>query len=150
MEVEGAERDGLQGLGELELSVVVPTYNECDNVRALVYRLRRALAYVRHEIIFVDDSTDETPQVIAEQALQYPNIRMHHRHGERGLATAVLAGMVMLTRISIKVRLAWSTVAQMGFMLLECALGLYTLAALHLVGHSIYKAHAFLSASSVV
>lgn len=67
-----------------------------------------------------------------------------------GLATAVLAGMVMLTRISIKVRLAWSTVAQMGFMLLECALGLYALAALHLVGHSLYKAHAFLSASSAV
>ena len=67
-----------------------------------------------------------------------------------GLATAVLAGMVMLTRISIKVRLAWSTVAQMGFMLLECGLGLYTLAALHLIGHSLYKAHAFLSASSVV
>ncbi len=66
------------------------------------------------------------------------------------LATAVLAGMVMLTRISIKVRLAWSTVAQMGFMMLECALGLYTLAALHLVGHSLYKAHAFLSASEVV
>ncbi len=67
-----------------------------------------------------------------------------------GLATAVLAGMVMLTRISIKVRLAWSTVAQMGFMLAECALGLYSLAALHLIGHSLYKAHAFLSASSVV
>lgn len=67
-----------------------------------------------------------------------------------GLITAVLAGMVMLTRISIKVRLAWSTVAQMGFMLLECALGLYTLAALHLVGHSLYKAHAFLSASNIV
>jgi len=67
-----------------------------------------------------------------------------------GLATAMLAGMVMLTRISIKVRLAWSTVAQMGFMLLECALGLYTLAALHLIGHSLYKAHAFLSASSAV
>ena len=67
-----------------------------------------------------------------------------------GLATAVLAGMVMLTRISIKVRLAWSTVAQMGFMLVECALGLYTLAALHLIGHSLYKAHAFLGASGVV
>ena len=67
-----------------------------------------------------------------------------------GLTTAVLAGMVMLTRISIKVRLAWSTVAQMGFMLLECALGLYTLAALHLIGHSLYKAHAFLSASGAV
>lgn len=67
-----------------------------------------------------------------------------------GLGTAVLAGLVMLTRISIKVRLAWSTVAQMGFMVLECGLGLYTLAALHLLGHSLYKAHAFLSASSVV
>lgn len=67
-----------------------------------------------------------------------------------GLATALLASMVMLTRISIKVRLAWSTVAQMGFMLLECAVGLYTLAALHLIGHSLYKAHAFLSASSAV
>jgi len=67
-----------------------------------------------------------------------------------GLGTAVIAGLVMLTRISIKVRLAWSTVAQMGFMLLECGLGLYTLAALHLFGHSLYKAHAFLSASTVV
>ena len=67
-----------------------------------------------------------------------------------GLATALLAGAVMLTRVSIKVRLAWSTVAQMGFMVLECGLGLYTLAALHLVGHSLYKAHAFLSAASVV
>jgi len=67
-----------------------------------------------------------------------------------GLGTAVIAGLVMLTRISIKVRLAWSTIAQMGFMLLECGLGLYTLAALHLLGHSVYKAHAFLSASMVV
>ena len=67
-----------------------------------------------------------------------------------GLSTAVFGGMVMLTRISIKVRLAWSTVAQMGFMLLECSLGLYTLALLHLIGHSLYKAHAFLEASSVV
>lgn len=67
-----------------------------------------------------------------------------------GLATAILAGLVMLTRISIKVKLAWSTVAQMGFMVLECGLGLYTLAAMHLLGHSLYKAHAFLSASTIV
>jgi NAD(P)H-quinone oxidoreductase subunit 5 len=67
-----------------------------------------------------------------------------------GLGTAVLAGLVMLTRISIKVRLAWSTTAQMGFLVLECGLGLYTLAALHLLGHSLYKAQAFLSASTVV
>ncbi|MEB0135278.1 NADH-quinone oxidoreductase subunit L [Actimicrobium sp. CCC2.4] len=67
-----------------------------------------------------------------------------------GLVSAVLAGLVMLTRISIKVRLAWSTTAQMGFMVLECGLGLYSLAALHLIGHSLYKAHSFLSASTVV
>lgn len=67
-----------------------------------------------------------------------------------GLVTAILAGLVMLTRISIKVKLAWSTVAQMGFMVLECGLGLYTLAALHLIGHSLYKAQTFLSASAVV
>ncbi|MGY0194835.1 NADH-quinone oxidoreductase subunit L [Leptothrix sp. BB-4] len=67
-----------------------------------------------------------------------------------GLASALLAGLVMLTRISIKVRLAWSTVAQMGFMVMECGLGLYTLALLHLVGHSLYKAHAFLTASRAV
>ncbi len=67
-----------------------------------------------------------------------------------GLVTAILAGMVMLTRVSIKVRLAWSTVAKMGFMVLECGLGLYTFAALHLIVHSLYKSHAFLSASMVV
>jgi NAD(P)H-quinone oxidoreductase subunit 5 len=67
-----------------------------------------------------------------------------------GLGTAALAGLVMLTRVSIKVRLAWSTVAQMGFMLMECGLGLYTLALLHLIGHSLYKAHTFLASSSVV
>jgi len=67
-----------------------------------------------------------------------------------GLATATLAGMVTLTRVSIKVRLAWSTVAQMGFMIMECGLGLYRLAFLHMVGHAIYKAHAFLTASTSV
>jgi len=61
-----------------------------------------------------------------------------------------VAALVMHTRISIKVRLAWSTCAQMGFMLLECALGYYELALLHLLAHSLYKAYAFLNASSTV
>ena len=67
-----------------------------------------------------------------------------------GVTGALLAGFVGLTRISIKVRLAWSTVAQMGFMVMECGLGLYTLALLHLLGHSLYKAQAFLAASGIV
>ena len=64
--------------------------------------------------------------------------------------TAAFAALVMMTRISIKVRLAWSTTAQMGLMLVECGLGLYELALLHLAAHSCYKAHAFLSAGSTV
>ncbi len=67
-----------------------------------------------------------------------------------GGLTAVLAGLVMMTRISIKVRLAWSTCAQMGFMIMECGLGLYELAFLHLIAHSLYKAHAFLSSGDIV
>jgi NAD(P)H-quinone oxidoreductase subunit 5 len=67
-----------------------------------------------------------------------------------GTMTAVLAALVMTTRVSIKVALAWSTCAQMGFMLLECGLGTYGLALLHLAAHSLYKAHAFLSSGRAV
>lgn len=67
-----------------------------------------------------------------------------------GMMSAIVAGLVLLTRVSQKVHLAWSTIAQMGFMLLECGLGLYLFAALHLLGHSLYKAHNFLNASSAV
>lgn len=67
-----------------------------------------------------------------------------------GSLSAVLAGLVMMTRISIKVRLAWSTCAQMGFMLMEIGLGLYELALLHLLAHSVYKAHAFLAAGDTL
>jgi NAD(P)H-quinone oxidoreductase subunit 5 len=67
-----------------------------------------------------------------------------------GSVTAVVAALVMMTRVSIKVSLAWSTCAQMGFMMMQCGLGLYELALLHLVAHSLYKAHAFLAAGGAV
>ena len=67
-----------------------------------------------------------------------------------GSITAALAALVMMTRISVKVMLAWSTCAQMGFMLLEIGLGAYPLALLHLLAHSLYKAHAFLGAGERV
>jgi NAD(P)H-quinone oxidoreductase subunit 5 len=67
-----------------------------------------------------------------------------------GSITAVVAALVMMTRISIKVSLAWSTCAQMGFMLMQCGLGLYDLALLHIVAHSLYKAYAFLTAGQAV
>lgn len=67
-----------------------------------------------------------------------------------GASTAAIASLVATTRVSIKVALAWSTCAQMGFMLVECGLGAPGLALLHLVAHSLYKAHAFLAAGEVV
>jgi NAD(P)H-quinone oxidoreductase subunit 5 len=67
-----------------------------------------------------------------------------------GTTTAVIAGMTMTTRVSVKVALAWSTCAQMGFMLAECGLGAWHLALLHLVAHSFYKAHAFLASGGTV
>jgi len=67
-----------------------------------------------------------------------------------GCLTATISALVMTTRISIKVNLAWSTCAQMGFMLMECGLGLYDLALLHLLAHSLYKAYTFLSSGGTV
>jgi NAD(P)H-quinone oxidoreductase subunit 5 len=64
--------------------------------------------------------------------------------------TALFGSVVMLTQSSIKVSLAWSTIAQMGFMMLQCGLGAWSAALLHIVAHSLYKAHAFLSSGSVI
>jgi NAD(P)H-quinone oxidoreductase subunit 5 len=64
--------------------------------------------------------------------------------------TALFGGLVMLTQPAVKTSLAWSTIAQMGFMIFECGLGLFPLALLHLVAHSLYKAHAFLSSGGAV
>ncbi len=67
-----------------------------------------------------------------------------------GGLTALFGAVVMLTQSAVKTALAWSTVAQMGFMLLQCGLGLWALALLHIVAHSLYKAHAFLAAGTAV
>jgi NADH:ubiquinone oxidoreductase subunit 5 (subunit L)/multisubunit Na+/H+ antiporter MnhA subunit len=64
--------------------------------------------------------------------------------------TAIFGALVMLTQSAVKTALAWSTVAQMGFLLLQCGLGLWALALLHVVAHSMYKAHAFLSSGGAV
>ena len=67
-----------------------------------------------------------------------------------GLGTTIIAALVMTTRVAIKSVLAWSTIGQMGFMLVQCGLGAWHLALMHLLAHSLYKAHTFLSAGSVV
>jgi NAD(P)H-quinone oxidoreductase subunit 5 len=51
--------------------------------------------------------------------------------------TALFGSLVMLTQPAVKTALAWSTVAQMGFMVFECGLGLFPLALLHIVAHAL-------------
>lgn len=64
--------------------------------------------------------------------------------------SALLGGLAMLTQSAVKNSLAWSTIAQMGFMIMQCGLALFPLALLHIVAHSLYKAHAFLSSGGAV
>jgi NAD(P)H-quinone oxidoreductase subunit 5 len=64
--------------------------------------------------------------------------------------TALFGGVVMLTQPAVKTSLAWSTVAQMGFMIMQCGLALFPLALLHIVAHSLYKAHSFLGSGGAV
>jgi NAD(P)H-quinone oxidoreductase subunit 5 len=65
-----------------------------------------------------------------------------------GGLTALFGSVVLLPQTSIKVSLAYSTIAQMGFMMLECGLGAFSAALLHILAHSLYKA--FLSSGSVI
>jgi dolichol-phosphate mannosyltransferase len=76
------------------VSVVVPTYNEADNIPILVRRLRTDLADLDYEIIIVDDdSPDRTWQVAHDTVADDPRFHVVRRRGERGLSSAVLAGM---------------------------------------------------------
>jgi dolichol-phosphate mannosyltransferase len=75
------------------VSLIVPTYNERETVAALVERVRSALDGTPFELVFVDDSTDGTNEVIAALARDDPRIRCIHRSGRRGLATAVVEGI---------------------------------------------------------
>jgi formate hydrogenlyase subunit 3/multisubunit Na+/H+ antiporter MnhD subunit len=66
------------------------------------------------------------------------------------LGTAVVTFPRLLVRSDAKTRLAWSTTAQMGFMLTLLAVGAHAAAVLHLVLHGVYKATAFLSAGDQI
>src|SRR5258708_39105619 len=84
-----------------DLSVVIPTRNEHDNVRPLLAALCEALHSLYVEVIFVDDSDDDTPEMIKDAARTMNTsqfqIRLEHRlpgsAREGGLATAVVYGM---------------------------------------------------------
>ena len=84
--------------GNLTLSVIVPTRNEAGNVELLLTSLKHAFEGEFIEVIFVDDSTDETPQAVEAAAKNYPalNVRLIHRLPEQrigGLGGAVVMGL---------------------------------------------------------
>lgn len=93
------QHDPLQAVASV--SVIVPTFNEAPNVSVLVDRLAAALASLTAEIIFVDDSTDETPDVIRAVAARsmLPVRLLHRTHPKGGLGGAVVAGLKAATNV---------------------------------------------------
>jgi dolichol-phosphate mannosyltransferase len=85
----------LQADVPLQLSVVVPTFNERGNVATLVTRLDAALAGVAWEVIFVDDnSPDGTADAVRALAQTDHRVRCIRRVGRRGLSGACIEGML--------------------------------------------------------
>jgi dolichol-phosphate mannosyltransferase len=77
----------------LELSVIVPTYNERDNIDEVVSRLERCLSGRGWEVIFVDDdSSDGTADAVRRHARDNPRVRCLQRIGRRGLSSACVEG----------------------------------------------------------
>jgi dolichol-phosphate mannosyltransferase len=77
----------------LELSVIVPTFNERENIGPLIERVEEALRDVRFELIVVDDgSPDGTAEAAVKVGGRYGNVRVLRRPGKLGLSSAVMDG----------------------------------------------------------
>jgi len=84
-----------QAIGLPDLSVVVPTFNECDNVAKLYRKLEAALKGIVWEVIFVDDnSPDKTWEVVRDLAQHDGRVRCVRRIGRRGLSGACIEGIL--------------------------------------------------------
>jgi dolichol-phosphate mannosyltransferase len=77
-----------------ELVIVIPTFNERDNIAPLLEKLERALEGISWEAVFVDDdSTDGTIEVLRQACAADRRVRSVRRLGRRGLASAVVEGI---------------------------------------------------------
>lgn len=78
----------------MHLSIVIPTYNESDNVGKIARKIRNILAEedYEYEILFMDDSNDTTPTMLEKLSRQYFEVKYIHRNKEKGLASAVAQG----------------------------------------------------------
>ncbi len=85
------------------LTVVIPTRDEAENIPALVREMRESLEGIDYRVVFVDDSSDETPRIIREASEEDGNVTLIHRKGaERsgGLSTAVTTGIEAFVQTS--------------------------------------------------
>jgi len=79
----------------LELAVVIPTYNEIQNVPLVLTALEKTLRGIEWEVVFVDDnSPDKTADLIRLLALTNRRIRVLERIGRRGLSSACIEGIL--------------------------------------------------------
>jgi dolichol-phosphate mannosyltransferase len=86
---------GAGGSAAPELCIVVPTFNECDNVDVLIDRLDQVLDGLDWEVVFVDDnSPDGTARRVRQIALRDRRVRCIRRIGRRGLSSACIEGML--------------------------------------------------------
>jgi NAD(P)H-quinone oxidoreductase subunit 5 len=67
-----------------------------------------------------------------------------------GGLTAIIAQFTKLLQVNVKQKLACSTIAQMGFMIMQCGLGFFNAAVAHLILHGFYKAYLFLSSGEEI
>lgn len=78
----------------VDLSIIIPTYNEADNIPVLVGRLYEILKDTNFEVIVVDDnSPDKTWQIVQSMATDYPGLKSIRRLDAKGLSSAVVTGM---------------------------------------------------------
>ena len=79
----------------IELSIVIPTYNEKGNIRPLLDKIDAALSGIAWEAIFVDDdSPDGTAEAVRQVSLNDTRVRCLQRIGRRGLSSACIEGML--------------------------------------------------------
>ena len=98
------ERDagGARGSNRELLTVVVPTRNEAENVPVLVRELRESLSGIDYRVVFVDDSTDETPAVIRGLCEEDGRLSLIHREDAERLgclSTAVTSGIEIFVAV---------------------------------------------------
>lgn len=76
------------------VSIIIPTYQEAENLPRLIMAIENSLAHIEHELIVVDDNSPDGTGKLAEELTQkYHNLKVLHRQGKQGVASAIVEGV---------------------------------------------------------